>query len=147
MAISAGTIDQLFKKLGAVYGAAWDRSMGSAPINDVKTEWSSQLSRFNRADLEWAIEHLTDRCPNVIAFRELCRQAPRPDAPRLEAPAPNPQVVAEHIAKQTGVMQAIATTRHNPKEWAPRIMARLKNGEKISPTIVKMAREVAESMD
>lgn len=140
--ITAKTIDHLFDKMLAVYGAAWDRHMGSAQIADVKTVWGHELSRFTREDIVWALDNLPENCPNVIKFKNLCREAPRAEVLQLAPPAKaNAEVIAASIAKQTGLAQAMTASRIDPKAWAPRIIRRLENGECISPTVVKMARE------
>lgn len=140
--ITAKTIDHLFDKLAIVYGAAWSKSLGVSQIADVKTVWGYELSRFTREDVVWALDNLPEHCPNVIKFKNLCREAPRAETLQLTAPSKaNAEVIAASIAKQTGLMQAMSGGRRDWKEWAPRIIRRLEAGEKISPTIVKMARE------
>lgn len=143
--ITAKTIDHLFDKLAAVYGAAWDRSLGNAQIADVKTVWGHELSRFQREDVVWALENLPENCPNVIKFKNLCREAPRAEVLQL-APPPkaNADVIAASIAQQTGIARAMAASRIDPKAWAPAILKRFAAGEKISPTVVKMARDCVE---
>ena len=43
MTIAVEAIDRLFQRLAATYGAAWDRSLGQAPIADVKTAWAHEM--------------------------------------------------------------------------------------------------------
>lgn len=143
-------IDRLFKRMALVYGAAWDRSLGSAPLADVKTSWGYELSGFASEEglkaMAWALDNLPARCPNVIEFRELCRRSPLPQLERLEAPKAAPAVVAEQIARQFGLKQAINQHRANDREWAPRIMDRFAKGEKISPTVLAMAKSAMRGM-
>lgn len=142
MSDSIQLIDRIFKRLGATYGEAWDRSLGQAPIADVKTVWAHDLEPFlqNKAAMgciAWALENLPDRCPNVREFVSLCRQTPRAEVPALPMPAPNPERMRQELAKMT---QKPAQS-HDPKAWAHRILERHKAGEKISPTVVQMARQ------
>lgn len=131
--ISAKTIDHLFDKLAAVYGSEWDRKLGNAQLKDVKTVWGEELSRFKREDIVWALEHLPEQCPNVIKFKNLCREAPRTDAPLLPPPPPaEAKVIAENIAKQTNIKSAMASGV-DPKEWAHILQKRHEAGEKLSP--------------
>ena len=99
MSLPVQALDRLFARLAATYGAAWERSLGSTPLADVKTAWSHELSGFagslNR--IAWALENLPPKCPNVIEFKALCRQAPAPDGlcrpdppPRTPDPLPGP---------------------------------------------------------
>jgi len=78
----ASNIDTLFETLAATYGAAWDRSLGTAPLNDVKTIWGNHLAGFTVADIRYALDHLPTKAPNVFEFRTLCRAAPRKEALR-----------------------------------------------------------------
>lgn len=137
----ASNIDTLFETLAATYGAAWDRSLGTAPLNDVKTVWGNQLSGFSVADIRYALDHLSARCPNVFEFRDLCRAAPRKETLRLETPKASPVVVAEQLERQLGVKQAISSSARDPKAWARTLVERAKAGDPIRPIALKFARQ------
>lgn len=137
----ASNIDTLFETLAATYGAAWDRSLGTAPLNDVKTVWGNQLSGFTVADIRYALDHLSPRCPNVFDFRDLCRAAPRKEVQRIEAPKADPAVIAAAIERQLGVKQAIASEVHDPKGWARAFVRRAEKGERIRPITLTFARQ------
>jgi hypothetical protein len=67
----------------------------------VRTDWAETLGGFSGADIAYAMENLPDdRPPTVGQFRALCRRAPAPMLPRLDAPVtlPSPEV-AERIAR------------------------------------------------
>lgn len=146
--MSIEAVDYVFTRLAAEYGAAWDRSFGQAPINDVKSVWADRLSDFTQSDttkkaILWALKNLPERCPNAIEFRNLCRQAPVQDVKALPEPKADPARVKAELAK-LGPLRAELTapkTSHDPKAWAHRILNRHKAGEKISPTVVQMARQ------
>ena len=140
MSMPIKAIDRLFRRLAATYGAAWDRSLGTAPIEDVKAAWAHELSGFSGRldDLAWALENLPERCPNVIEFRTLARSAPAPKAARLEPPPP--QAMPQQVAAALERMRAEPGDDHDRRNWARRILARRKAGEKVSPTAVEMAR-------
>ena len=57
-------VDRLFQRLGATYGADWERSLGVAPINDSKTIWAHELDSFKGSldRVAWALENLPERC-------------------------------------------------------------------------------------
>jgi len=130
-------IDRLFKRLAATYGARWDVSLGQAPIADVKTVWGHELSAFANSlhRIAWALENLPERCPNAIEFRNLCRQAPSPEAPALPLPKVNPEIAAKVI---DGLKASNPTTgRMDPRAWAKAILA---NPKGRTPTVIKMAK-------
>jgi hypothetical protein len=150
MSLPITWIDRIFAKLTITYGrefvARWDNC--GVPIMDVKTEWGHELSGFrDHPDaIAYALCNLPDRPPTVLQFREICRKAPPPVVPRLAAPEPkaDPARVAAEMAKLRGTLGTAhegTAPRMNHRAWAPRILARLEAGEKISPTVVAMARD------
>ncbi|MDR3004424.1 MAG: hypothetical protein LBV14_09335 [Acidovorax sp.] len=129
--IPPAVIERLFKRLSATYGAAWDRSLGSAPLVDVKTAWAHELSGFGNKldDIAWGLENLPEKCPNVLEFRALCRRAPAPEFKQVEAPKANPERVAQLTQQVREVFQASA--QKDPKDWAYRLKRRHESGEKL----------------
>lgn len=135
-------IDHLFNRLAATYGAAWDRSLGQAPINDVKTVWLDALSHFLQSKekmqaIKYGLENLPDRCPNVMEFRTICRQMPIAAEPLLPLPPANPERVAVEMQKLS--KPVTGTVDH--KAWAKKIVAEYAMGIKRTPTIIKMAQD------
>lgn len=126
-------IDRLFHRLSATYGAEWDRAMGQTPINDAKTVWAHELQpfKFSLNRIAWALENLPDRCPNVIQFKNLCRQAPAPETIALPEPKADPARVAAELAK-LGSIRVAEKPVNGMKEWAYRLQARDKAGEAIN---------------
>lgn len=143
MSLPVQALDRLFARLAATYGAAWERSLGSTPLADVKTAWSHELSGFagslNR--IAWALENLPPKCPNVIEFKALCRQAPAPETPRLPEPKADPERVKAELAKLAPVRQAVATSQRDGRDWARRIVARSEAGDRIRPVTLRFAKE------
>lgn len=142
MSLPSVVVDRLFARLGATYGAAWDRALGAAPLSDVKTVWAHELSGFaaRLQDVAWALENLPERCPNAIEFRNLCRQAPRDAEPQLPAPAADPERLRAELAKLGDVRKA-ATEPQGARDWARRILARVAAGERVNRTAHRFARE------
>lgn len=138
---TASNIDMLFRTLAVAYGAAWDRSLGVAPLADVKTYWGGQLEGFTVADIRYALDHLPPKCLNVFEFRSLCRAAPRKETLRIEEPKADPAVIAGELERQLGVRQAIASSFHDPKEWAKTLVRRSEAGERIRPISLKFAQQ------
>lgn len=144
MSLPNKAIDRLFERLAATYGAAWTRQWADVPMADVKAAWAHELASFAGSlhRIAWALENLPARCPNVIEFKHLCRQAPAPEAPRLPEPKADPERVKHELAK-LGESRAKASTteRKDNRAWARRIVARAEAGEKVNPTSLRFARE------
>lgn len=142
MSLPVKAVDRIFARLGATYGAAWDRAMGSVPVADAKTCWAHELAGFatHLQSIAWALENLPERCPNVIEFRNLCRQAPRAAEPQLPAPQADPERLRAELAKLAEVRKA-AVAPAGAKDWAHRILARVEAGERVNRTVHRFARE------
>lgn len=135
-------IDAIFAKLAVRYGAVWLRQWDGLDMNLVKSDWGSELSGFdgNLEPLRYALRNLPERCPNVAQFRALANSCPLPEFKQLPAPKADERVVAEQIAKQTGLKQALAPAA-DPKDWARRILARSEAGESIRAYTLLSARQ------
>lgn len=139
----ATPIDRIFSRLAATYCASWDRSLGQAPLMDVKTAWAHELAGFMQSRsammaVAWALENLPERCPNVIEFRNLCRMAPAAEAPALPEPKADPERLRAELAKLAPLReQFVAVTPKDCKAWAMAIMA---NPAGRTPTVLQMAR-------
>ncbi|WP_272970433.1 hypothetical protein [Comamonas terrigena] len=139
--IPTNVLDRLFTRLAATYGAAWDRSLGSAPIADVKTVWSHELAGFapRLEDIAWALEHLPEKCPNVLEFRALCRRAPAPEFKLIEAPRANPERVAQLAQQVRDVVQS--TAEKDPKGWARKLQQQHEAGKKLGAHQIRAYRQ------
>jgi hypothetical protein len=140
---AALAVDHVFKVLGATYGAAWDRSLGNAPIQDVKTVWGDALSDFMhtkdaRSAISWALKNLPDTTlpPNSRQFRSLCRNAPSKAPVMLPAPVVNPEIAAKVLEG----LSASPVKKEDYRERFRRILADEKAGVRRSPTVLQMAR-------
>jgi hypothetical protein len=150
MSLQTQVIDRLFARLTLTYGRAFMLQWEGLPVNDVKSTWAHELAEFrSRLDpIAWALENLPERCPNVIAFRNLARSAPRPaDAPALPEPPADPARLSAELAKLAPVRSAMVASMHNtdPKAWARRIVERSKAGARVSPCALGMAHAALRS--
>ena len=144
MSLHIKAIDRLFQRMAASYGAQWTRQWQDVPMADVKTTWAHELDVFSNSlhRIAWALENLPPRCPNVIQFKDLCRQAPAVDVPRLPEPKADPERVKAEIAKLGDLRAKVVTGGGiDHKAWAKAIMARYHACEKLSPTTLRFARE------
>lgn len=143
MSLPIQAVDRLFTRLSATYGASWDRSLGQAPITDVKTVWAHELSGYaqNLAAIAWALENLPDTPPNVLQFRAICRRFMPADAPRLPEPKADPERVRAELAKLGELRASVGANSGGGKEWARRIIHRHQMCERINPTTLRFARQ------
>ena len=100
-------IDRLFERLSMTYGIAWDNSLGTAPLNEIKSFWMHGLSGFlqnkeSMMAISWALNHLPERPPNLVQFKNLCYQAPAVERPQLPSPPADPERVKQELAKFSG---------------------------------------------
>lgn len=144
MSLPIKAIDRLFERLAATYGAQWTRQWQDVPMVDVKTAWAHELSAYERHldRLAWALENLPSRCPNVIEFKNLCRQAPTPEQPRLPEPKADPERLKAELSKLGELRsKVLATAPAGRLDWARRIVARRVACERVSPCVLKMAKD------
>lgn len=146
MSLPVKAIDRLFERLALTYGAAWVRQWEGLNMNDIKAMWAHELGGYaNRLDaIAWALEHLPPRCPNIIEFKALCREAPRHEPLPLPEPPADPERVKAELAKlghKPPGQRASGPVTVDHKAWAKRIIARHESGEKVRPISLRFARE------
>lgn len=139
---AAEAVDHVFKVMGATYGAAWDRSLGNAPIQDVKTAWGYALSDFMHSQdakraIMWGLKNLPDFVPNARQFRSLCQRAPSKEPVMLPAPVVNPEIAHKVLE---GLLKAKPVPKADGREWARRLLSDVDAGVKKSATSIKMAK-------
>jgi hypothetical protein len=141
-------IDRLFERLSMSYGNAWDNSIGTAPLNEIKSFWMHELSGFMKSKesmmaISWALNHLPERPPNLVQFKNLCYQAPAVEIPQLSAPPADPARVSKELAKLATLR--IGEQQVDPKNWARKILGDYAAGIKKSQASIEMARNALES--
>ena len=148
MSLPLKAIDRLFERLQTTYGRQFSAMYEGIEPAAVKQLWMHELAGYENhlAAIAYALENLPERAPNAIEFRNLCRKAPSPEAPRLDAPRASPERIAAELAKLAPVRKAAAFGgAHDPKAWAKKIIARHTAGEKILPISLRFAREALQS--
>jgi hypothetical protein len=145
MSLSLKAVDRLFERMALTYGKQFTDMYSTVDPASVKTLWAHELSAYAGSlhRIAWALENLPLRCPNVIEFKQLCRQAPAPETPALPEPKADPERLKRELAKLGDMKATIAATpsKVDHKAWAKRIMARYTAGERINPTSLRFARE------
>lgn len=86
-------VEKIFARLQGVYGREFTGQFSTGLVNGIdagienaKGVWADELSGFAKwpEAIGYALEHLPERVPNCIKFKELCRNAPRPEPMKLE---------------------------------------------------------------
>lgn len=144
MSLPAAWVDRIFDRLAIVYGEEFLARWRAVSLADVKTDWANTLGYYEAEPgaIAWALEHLpSGKPPTSLQFRDLCRQAPAPEVPRLPEPKADPDRMAAEVAK---LREAIGVNPAPPvdrREWARKILRDVEAGIKRTPTVVKFARQ------
>ena len=142
MSLPIAAIDRLFDRLAMTYGTEFSNKWGTLNSMDVKTHWSHELSVFadNLNAIGWALQNLPDRCPNLIEFKSLCKQAPRPSTIALDAPKAPVEVVDKvlaEIALKAFKKPVDENGKTDHKRWAKKLRDRHAKGEVLSLVQIK----------
>jgi len=137
MALPTAAIDRLFDRLAMSYGTEFTNKWGTLSSTDVKSHWAHELGIFvdNLHAIGWALKNLPDRCPNLIEFKTLCKQGPRPSQTALDAPKAPVEVVDRVLAEIAA--KALQTPKDefgnvDYKRWAKKLKIRHERGERLS---------------
>ena len=98
MALLESWVDHLFAKLAVRYGAAFLRQWPDADPALVKADWAEVLDGTAGDSIAYALQFLPAAPPNAIAFRDLCRKAPRKELPALPAPEADHEAAGRVLA-------------------------------------------------
>lgn len=139
MTLPIAAVERLYDRLSMTYGTEFKNKWSGMPLNDVKSHWSYELSQFsdNLNAIGWALQNLPDRCPNLIEFKNLCKQAPRPEYTALNAPKAPVEVVDAEIQKIVSQLVKPKSDNVDHKRWAKTLKARHDKGEKLSVLQIK----------
>jgi hypothetical protein len=143
MSLSLKAVDRLFERLALTYGKQFTDMYSNLDHSSVKTMWAHELSTYANSlhRIAWALENLPARCPNVIEFKQICRQAPAPEATALPEPKADPERLKRELAKLAEIKKAAVADRVDHKAWAKKILANYTAGQRINPTVLRFARE------
>jgi hypothetical protein len=96
-------VEKIFARLQGIYGREFTGQFSTGMVNGIdaglenaKATWAEELGNFIKwpEAIAYALEHLPERVPNCIKFKELCRNAPRPEPVRLEYKLTEEQIEA-----------------------------------------------------
>lgn len=142
-------VSEVFIALHGFYGVLFSSKFSTGEVDErgkdkgvlsAKKVWSSELAKYDFETVSAAVhacktEH-PKYPPSLPEFLELC-EARKPRGARVNAANILPRI--EHKALSSDFVPL-----HDGKDWARRIMGRYERGERINPTTLKMAKEVAE---
>ena len=86
-------VEKIFARMQGIYGRDFTGQFSTGMVNGIdaglenaKATWADELGSFIKwpEAIAYALEHLPERVPNCIKFKELCRMAPRPEPIKLE---------------------------------------------------------------
>ena len=142
MTLPIAAIERLFDRLSMTYGVEFKNKWSGFPVNEVKTHWAHELSIFadNLNVIGWALQNLPERCPNLIEFKSLCKQAPRPITTALDAPKAPVEVVDKvlaEIALKAFKKPVDENGNVDHKRWAKKLRDRHAKGEVLSLVQIK----------
>jgi len=130
MSLPSAWVDRLFAKLTVTYGQRFLGLYAGLDLTAVKDDWAAELSGYDKNPdaLRHALENLpADRPPNVLEFRQLCRNVPVKASPALTHAAPaDPAKVAAAMSRMT------KPDSGHPRAWAWRLRERERNGAQLS---------------
>lgn len=137
-------LDRIFEKLTVTYGSAFMDRWRDVDIAKVKTDWLDVLEgmeQHNGLMIGYALANLPEKPPTVIEFRNICRRAPIPEAPRLEGPKADPKRVKAEIERLLAMVKTNPVANVDKKDWARRLRDRHRAGEKLKFIQLRFARE------
>ena len=137
MSLPLQVIDRLFERLIATYGQEFVNKY-QGDLNQVKSVWSHELGGFakNLHGIAYGLENLPEFAPNVIAFKNICMKSPEATPLMIDLPKADPAIVAMIYQKLSAPVKAAGRL-----DWAHRIIERKDRGAKISPTVLRMAKD------
>jgi len=151
MSLSVLAVERLFQRLTATYGSEFVNKWDKVSLPDLKTAWAHELSAYqdNLNAIGWALENLPDRCPNLIEFKSLCKQAPRPATGALDAPKAPADVVDKELAKMAA--EAFKPPRDDNgtvdhKLWAKKLKSKHDKGELLGLVQVRMYKAALDEL-
>jgi len=119
-------VEKIFARMQGIYGRDFTGQYSTGMVNGIdaglenaKATWAEELGGFVKwpEAIAYALEHLPERVPNCIKFKEICRMAPRPEPMKLEH-----KITEEQAAKNKQRIKEIidGLTNHMASKGASR---------------------------
>lgn len=137
--LDAEVMDAVWKELCQIYGRNFTQHWDDEAAG--RRFWARRLGGLQDWQIQYAMAHLPDRVPNVVAFRNLAEQAPAPDGGAAWAPQGVAQDFEEPCRPLTPeeaahVREVIARAKEAARaRWVP-----LADGTMVPPCVAQHAR-------
>jgi hypothetical protein len=141
-------VDRLFARMTAIYGREFSGKFDGTTPEAVKAAWAHELRFFERQldSVAWAIEHLPEKCPNAVQFRNLCNNAPVNNAVAMlpdQSPVRGPTAAEREVLRSLSAdIKANSIFARPGRDWARGLIARNESGtHSATPVALAMARD------
>lgn len=113
-------VERIFARMAAMYGRLFADMWAGADLAEVKAAWADDLGPFCGTQIAWAMEQCKTRelPPTLPGFRNLCQQAPRPEARALPAPKVPHDVAQQRAQELRSNAEKVAGRRVDGAAWA-----------------------------
>lgn len=110
MSLPIEWVEKIFNRMQGIYGYGFTSKYATglhegidSGIENAKQVWADELANFRNwpEAIRYALEHLPDKAPNAVEFRDICRRAPKEQKPALEyKPTPEDQERAKKASRE-----------------------------------------------
>lgn len=113
MAMPDDWVNAIFTKLSLVYGARFKSMYSGHEVEQVRADWAHELDGIGGESINYALHNLpTLHPPNVLQFRELCRQC----RPAMRQALPPPRGARMSPAVKAKLQQCVERMRSAPRD-------------------------------
>lgn len=138
-------VQALHRRLGTIYQTKFlSNFIEPDAIDEWCKVWGEQLSGITPDQIKYALGRMQREMiwpPNCVEFWQLCQAGKEPE-PFLRLPPPKPlsEVGQAAMAK----IKEMLKQKPPSKDWAYRILDRVKDGESLAPIAIQWAQEVVD---
>lgn len=160
--LPADWVDRIFARLQGAYGREFtgqfsmiDQSTGiDIGIENAKVVWGEELAMFHGNDhaIAYGLSALPEKAPNVIRFREICKQAPARRVEPVQQISYNKASTGDYVPNKASVHEHIRNVRlalgmpefGKNRDWAKKILEEHEAGVPKTPAVLAMARKALD---
>jgi hypothetical protein len=121
-------VNELFKRMGRMWGNSFLEKWPQDDLHGVKIEWAKGLRKLSTAELKAGVDSLLTLKfpPSLPEFYGLCKQMRLHEMPRAEALTDQTKadvhIVGEQMAKMRAIMAPLMQPREITAEWAFKLL-------------------------
>lgn len=125
--LPANWVDRIFARLQGFYGSQFRNQYCTGVVDGVdvglenaKQVWSEELGCFSEwpEALAYGLENLPERAPNLVQFRNLCRNAPAKPEPKQIVHQPTPEQIAINRQRVQDLLKSFRAGNGNGNKTA-----------------------------